>query len=62
MDKRTRELTKLARRYGLRTQKLRNGHVGFITDGGAVVAVSAWSPSCPRGQKNFEKELERRMA
>jgi hypothetical protein len=60
MDKRERDLRRLAKGFGLVVEKTRGGHLGLRDEKGALVAVTASTGSDRRGAKNLVAQLRRR--
>ena len=58
MNKATRALYDMAKKYGAKLEKTRNGHWKFLCPDGSIV-VAAKSPSDHRAQKNLESRLRR---
>lgn len=63
MTKHLREVTKLARRYGLQVEAARSGHLRIVRRNGSYVTSASGSPSCAaHALRKVEKTIQQGLA
>jgi hypothetical protein len=60
VTKHLREVTRLARTYGLRVETARSGHLRIVRRNGSYVTSASSSPSCAsHALRNLERTIKR---